>query len=159
MFKVAPSAAGNSEPPPLPPTTVVADFKRRRKETEAERFAFGTFGYYCTMLLGVWLNWCPPKVVKVSDQQSVRIDTNLLTQNILLPGWLRRLRRATRETSQSSMIWWRSCLSTMSRGRLTGTSSEPKCLYFLIAFSVPEYIQKECAPHSIQKAIFSTWEI
>ena len=53
MFKVAPSAAGNSEPPPLPPTTVVADFKRRRKETEAERFVFVTFGYYCTMLLGV----------------------------------------------------------------------------------------------------------
>ena len=53
MFKVAQSAAGTSEPPPLPPTTVVADFKRRRKETEAERFAFGTFGYYCTMLLGV----------------------------------------------------------------------------------------------------------
>ena len=31
----------------------------------------------------------------------------------------------------------------MSRGRLTGTSSEPKSLYFLIAFSVTEYIQKE----------------
>lgn len=39
MFKVAQSAAGTSEPPPLPPTTVVADFKRRRKETEAERLA------------------------------------------------------------------------------------------------------------------------
>ena len=40
MFKVAKPVAGASEPPPLPPTTVVADFKRRRKETEAERFAF-----------------------------------------------------------------------------------------------------------------------
>jgi len=39
MFKVAKSTAGTSEPPPLPPTTVVADFKRRRKETEAERLA------------------------------------------------------------------------------------------------------------------------
>ena len=38
MFKKASSAAGTSEPPPLPPTTVVADFKRRRQETEAERF-------------------------------------------------------------------------------------------------------------------------
>jgi len=39
MFKVAKSTPGASEPPPLPPTTVVADFKRRRKETEAERLA------------------------------------------------------------------------------------------------------------------------
>jgi len=39
MFKVAKSNAGASEPPPLPSTTVVADFKRRRKETEAERLA------------------------------------------------------------------------------------------------------------------------
>jgi len=39
MFKVAKPVAGASEPPPLPPTTVVADFKRRRKETEAERLA------------------------------------------------------------------------------------------------------------------------
>ena len=38
LFKVAQSLPGASEAPPLPPTTVVADFKRRRKETEAERF-------------------------------------------------------------------------------------------------------------------------
>ena len=47
MLKVAKFTAGTSEPPPLPPTTVVADFKRRRKETEAERFA--TLNY-CIML-------------------------------------------------------------------------------------------------------------
>ena len=47
MFKVAKFTAGTSEPPPLPPTTVVADFKRRRKETEAERFV--TLNY-CIML-------------------------------------------------------------------------------------------------------------
>lgn len=39
LFKVAQSLPGASEAPPLPPTTVVADFKRRRKETEAERLA------------------------------------------------------------------------------------------------------------------------
>ena len=84
MFKVAKSSAGTSEPPPLPPTTVVADFKRRRKETEAERFAFVTYNV-------------------VQDNFNY-ILILVQTQNILLPGWLRRLRRATRETSQSSMI-------------------------------------------------------
>ena len=59
-----------------------------------------------------------------SHQMIQRAWTLVHHKNFFFPGWPRRLQRATRETSRSSMTWWRSCRCTMSRGRSTGTSSE-----------------------------------